>query len=126
MNVLTQLLLASYRSNNGSDNESKTGLNFFLLPSFFLGVILSGTMSSAQQPQQSGGATRSGAKYDQELDVEKGENVLLKCRFNPALSKKTFTLTWGRTSQDGKHKSVAIGGVILNKQYRYKIVLLID
>ena len=79
---------------------------------FFFSFIFAGVLFAAAQ------TPTSRLKYDQELDVEKGENVLLKCRFDPALSKKTFTLTWGRTSQDGKHTSVAIGGVILNKQYR--------
>ena len=51
-----------------------------------------------------------------QIDVTEGEDVVLECRFSPALSKKASTLYWIRTNRKG-HDNVAIGNTPFQANY---------
>ena len=51
------------------------------------------------------------------IDVEEGENVVLKCRFPPELSTRGSTLYWIRTNRRG-HDNVAIGETPFQASYK--------
>ena len=51
------------------------------------------------------------------IDVEEGQNVVLKCRFPAELSRKDSTLYWIRTNRKG-HDNVAIGQTPFQASYQ--------
>lgn len=51
------------------------------------------------------------------MDSREGENILLKCRFNPQHSTDEFSYYWARNSGTN-FENVAISGVPLASNYR--------
>ena len=52
----------------------------------------------------------------QSMDVLEGENVLLECKFDPAIVSQDPKFFWIRTNRDG-HDNVAIGTSPLENNY---------
>ena len=65
---------------------------------------------------QSTDLTPSNNNNNNSVDVERGDDATLPCRFSPTLSKRASTLYWIRTNRGG-HDNVAIGGTPFQENY---------